>query len=148
MEKIRIIILLLMSSLLLSCKDDMENEIEYPIPGVTLWTPPVQYVYDGENWTIIEDKEIDVTNMPEEFVLNLRSVGIYETAVSDYNSKCSIKLIDPLWDESGKMRDPVMYLDGVRIYSQRVSVDMHGEKRVNVSLDCNLRKCHFTLVHK
>lgn len=87
----------------------------------------LQYQFDGV-WKLCHNREIDITGLPNNFILEFRTTGITDAWVDD-DSEVKVTLLDSeLVDRSELLNLP--FTLKTDCYLQRINVESNGESRI------------------
>ena len=137
MAKKLLYILLALTALLAGCDD-------CPFTG-----PPEQFIVgykSGNDWKKANGSKIDVTEMPDVFVLQFRSDGFGQVEIITDGTKCSAEIINTSIKTT---------TSGQQIYDQDVRIDMRDEQTIDILISKPYSKwckkdasCRVTLVRR
>ncbi len=111
------------------------TENDYPL-GPLFINIGVEYKFES-GWEDVYGKTIDVSDQPNDFVLEFKSTGLTGAVVSKEDKNVKAKILDCLYDSiTGEMLKPMPPAADSRTdyYLQRVLFETNGEKQIEVSL--------------
>lgn len=144
--KTRYLLLAFAIAFLSSC-----TENDYPL-GPEIVNIGVEYKFES-GWKDVYSKTIDVSDQPNDFVLEFKSTGLLLASVKE-NKNVKAKILDCLYDSiTGEKLKPMPPAADSRTdyYLQRVLFETNGEKQIEVSLHfstAGVGRSSFTLIRQ
>lgn len=111
------------------------NNLDVPEPGPENDHRGIEYIFDND-WEYVHDREIDVSELPNDFTLEFRVFGYTSISVNNTESESTATPLGPTeTSEAGQIIGIPVYdrnSDSYR-YLQKVRFETKGEKRIEIT---------------
>lgn len=115
----------------------------------------IEYIY-SDGWEAAHEKAIDISALPNDFVLEFRTTGLLDIYIPDEYKSVQCTILDSIKRDtvSGEILNKPIYASKPYRYLQRVSFETNGEKHIETDFEYDasallgVGRCRIVLTRK